>query len=105
MYNQECSDFQAGSVIRSKGRYVALDETAVFGIACKHAFPWRFINVKGGERLVHKIMMKADVLDSSHSLEYSHDLTNLFSLMDVMDRCMYSVLLLLQDWLHGIYAD
>ena len=40
----------AGDVLRSSQRYHALDETAVFGSACRHEFPHMFINLKHGER-------------------------------------------------------
>ena len=48
--NQECSDFTAGSVLRSASRYHALDETDIFGCACRHEFPRMFVNLKHGER-------------------------------------------------------
>lgn len=48
-----CSEFLAGDALRSSQRYKALDETALFGTACRHEFPYRFINLKHGERCVH----------------------------------------------------
>lgn len=53
MYFQMCNDFLAGNELRSSQRYHALDETAVFGSACRHEFPHLFINLKHGERLVY----------------------------------------------------
>ena len=50
LYSQECSDFLAGNYMRSAVRYKSLDETAVFGCACRHEFPGRFLNLKHGER-------------------------------------------------------
>lgn len=50
-----CADFLAGSAIRSKSRYSALSETAIFGRACRHEFPKRFINMKHGERYSNKL--------------------------------------------------
>ena len=47
---QNCSDFQAGSALQSKSKFDALDETAVCGLCCKHGFPMKFLNLKGGER-------------------------------------------------------
>ena len=47
---QECSDFLAGNMLRSSSRYSALDETALFGSACRHEFPAMFFNLKHGER-------------------------------------------------------
>ena len=37
-------------MLRSAGRYKALDETAVFGFSCRHEFPKKFISLKHGER-------------------------------------------------------
>ena len=47
---QDCSDFLAGSALRSAVRYKALDETVMFGYACRHEFPQAFVNLKHGER-------------------------------------------------------
>ena len=47
-----CNNFLAGDVMRSCTWYKALDETAVFGCACRHEFPIMFINLKHGERFV-----------------------------------------------------
>ncbi len=44
---QGCHEFLAGDAIRSKSRYAALDETAVFGGICRHEFPQ---SMKHGER-------------------------------------------------------
>ena len=43
------SDFLDGSVVRCKTRYKALNETAVFGRACKHEFLKQFFGLKHGE--------------------------------------------------------
>ena len=37
-------------MLRSASRYRALDETAVFGYACRHEFSGKFISLKHGER-------------------------------------------------------
>ena len=47
---QMCSNFLAGDSLRSSRRYHTLDETAVFGSACRHEFPLFFVNLKHGER-------------------------------------------------------
>ena len=54
---KDCSDFQAGSEIPSKGRFDALDETAVFGICCPPGFLMKFLNLKGGERYLPLILL------------------------------------------------
>lgn len=50
MQEYQCNDFLAGNVLRSANRYMALDETAVFGCCCRHEFPGIFVNLKHGER-------------------------------------------------------
>ena len=47
---EECSEFLAGNLLRSKSRYKALDETGVIGISCRHEFPYRLFNLRHGER-------------------------------------------------------
>lgn len=37
---QECNEFLAGNLLRSKTRYKALDETGVIGLVCRHEFPY-----------------------------------------------------------------
>ena len=37
-------------MLRSASRFHALDETALFGCACRHEFPRLFINLRHGER-------------------------------------------------------
>ena len=51
----QCSDFKAGDVLRSRSRYCALDETAVFGAVCRHDFPLAMLNLKHGERYNHYV--------------------------------------------------
>ena len=53
--SQDCSEFVAGNALRSASCYKALDETAVFGYACRHEFPERFLNLKYSERhVIHR---------------------------------------------------
>jgi hypothetical protein len=40
-------------MLRSSSRYKALDETGLFGSACRHEFPAKFLDMKHGERLVN----------------------------------------------------
>ena len=49
---QECNQFLATHALRSKSRFKALDETGVIGLACRHEFPYRFYNLRHGERYV-----------------------------------------------------
>ena len=49
---QNCNDFLAGDLIRSRTRFAALDETGVIGIACRHEHPFRFYSLRHGERCI-----------------------------------------------------
>ena len=53
VYSQDCNNFLAGNMLRSNSRFRALDETALFGSACRHEFPAIFFNLKHGERYNH----------------------------------------------------
>ncbi|CAI8049128.1 hypothetical protein GBAR_LOCUS27057, partial [Geodia barretti] len=59
-----CSDFLAGDVLRSSNRYKALDETALFGCACRHEFPLMFINLKHGERISYAEWLLQEMVQS-----------------------------------------
>ncbi len=48
---QECNQFLASDVLRSKSRYKALDETGVVGVVCRHEFPFKIMSMRHGERL------------------------------------------------------
>ena len=43
VYSQDCNNFLAGNMLRSNSRFRALDETALFGSACRHEFPAIFL--------------------------------------------------------------
>lgn len=50
MCMQECNQFLASDVLRSKSRYKALDETGVVGVVCRHEFPFKMLSMRHGER-------------------------------------------------------
>ena len=52
VFAQECNDVLAGNMLRSATRFRALDETALFGSACRHEFPAVFLNLKHEERYI-----------------------------------------------------
>ncbi|XP_028417790.1 uncharacterized protein LOC114542444 isoform X2 [Dendronephthya gigantea] len=54
---KDCSDFKAGDVLRSASQFKALDETAVFGSACRHGFPKQFLSLKHGERIGYAVWL------------------------------------------------
>ena len=47
------TSLQEMSELRSSHRFHALDETGLFGCACRHNFPSLFIDMKHGERYIH----------------------------------------------------
>ena len=53
---QTCSNFQAGSVIRSKNKSAKLEYTGVMGTVCSHDFPGTFIKMRHGERYVVELL-------------------------------------------------
>ncbi|CAB3984027.1 Hypothetical predicted protein [Paramuricea clavata] len=79
--SKDCNDFQAGSEIRSKGCYEALDETAVCGLSCKHGIPMKFLNLKGGERLGYAVYMLKDMIErkgNNIDIHFMYDICCLF---------------------------
>ncbi|XP_038047894.1 uncharacterized protein LOC119738130 [Patiria miniata] len=51
--SNDCSNFQAGDVLRAKNKTKKLDTTGVFGASCRHGFPLSFLNLRHGERLAY----------------------------------------------------
>ena len=49
-FQESCSQFCAGDTLRSRTRYIALDETAIFGGMCRHDIPLCMLSLKHGER-------------------------------------------------------
>jgi hypothetical protein len=47
---QECHNFLAGDVVRSRAKNAKLDVRGVFGSICRHEFPALFIDMHHGER-------------------------------------------------------
>jgi hypothetical protein len=70
---QDCSNFLAGNMLRSSTRYKALEETAVFGSACRREFPALFLNLKHGERLAYSVWIIDQLIDR-HSPECNKSL-------------------------------
>ena len=52
-------------MLRSANRYKALDETGVFGSACRHEFLAKFLDMKHGERYYSYIVCHFNTLCSS----------------------------------------
>lgn len=52
LQDQACNQFQAGANLRSKIKSKKLDETALFGAACRHEVPLKFFSLKRGEEYV-----------------------------------------------------
>ncbi|XP_066934117.1 uncharacterized protein [Clytia hemisphaerica] len=54
---KECSNFQAGSNLRSKRKTNKLSVTGIFGASCRHEFPKVFLNMRHGERLGYAVFI------------------------------------------------
>lgn len=59
---QNCNDFLAGNLLRSKSRFAALDETGVIGIACRHEYPLCLYNLRHGERYYYMYIIMHETL-------------------------------------------
>ncbi|XP_028412340.1 uncharacterized protein LOC114535157 [Dendronephthya gigantea] len=68
--SKDCNDFKAGDVLRSRTQFKALDETGVFGRACRHGFPKQFVNLKHGERIAYAVWMLKEVVANCHPGTY-----------------------------------
>ena len=60
-------------MLRSATRFRALDETALFGSACRHEFPAVFLNLKHGERYI--LTRKAQMNDLHIIIIYIYNIT------------------------------
>ena len=56
LLQQLCSNFQAGSALRTKGKAKKLDEKGVLGSSCRHDIPLLFCNLMHGERYFDYIL-------------------------------------------------
>lgn len=72
-----CSNFLAGDSLRSSRRYHALDETALFGCACRHEFPRLFISLKHGERLSYVVWLLEELT------QHVPAMTNIYVMYDI----------------------
>ncbi|CAG2236403.1 unnamed protein product [Mytilus edulis] len=73
---EDCSDFQAGSNIRSKAKNKKLSETAVFGATCRHDYPQKFFSLKHGERLGYAVYLMKLLLNDNNGqkMHVSYDI-------------------------------
>jgi len=58
-----CSNFVAGDNIRTEKKSAKLDETAIFGAACRHGFPKLFCNLKHCERYSYPVYIIKKLLE------------------------------------------
>lgn len=74
--DNDCSDFQAGSNIRSKAKNKKLSETAVFGATCRHDYPQKFFSLKHGERLGYAVYLMKLLLNENNGqkMHVSYDI-------------------------------
>ncbi|XP_035690811.1 uncharacterized protein LOC118425820 isoform X2 [Branchiostoma floridae] len=58
----DCSNFRAGSIIRSQGKQKKLDVSGVFGSVCRHEIPRCFLNMIHGERFAYPVCLIEELL-------------------------------------------
>ncbi|XP_065650682.1 uncharacterized protein LOC136078799 [Hydra vulgaris] len=58
-----CNDFKAINSLRSKKANAKLDETGVFGCACRHEVPRKFFNLKFGESLANAVYLINQIIE------------------------------------------
>ncbi|XP_050405669.2 uncharacterized protein LOC126821311 [Patella vulgata] len=66
-YVNDCSNFQAGSLVRSKSKNAKLDVKGLFGSICKHDIPYLFIDMEYGERLGYAVFIMDKLLEENES--------------------------------------
>ncbi|XP_025088817.1 uncharacterized protein LOC112560919 isoform X2 [Pomacea canaliculata] len=57
----ECSDFQAGDMVRAKNKSANLDIKGLFGSVCHHGFPLYFVNMEHGERFAYPVYIMKQI--------------------------------------------
>lgn len=74
----DCSEFQAGSNVRSKNKNKKLSETAVFGSTCRHEYPKYFFSLRHGERLGYSVYLLKKLIeekgDDSNPVHIMYDI-------------------------------
>ncbi|XP_041481377.1 uncharacterized protein LOC121428660 isoform X2 [Lytechinus variegatus] len=55
--SKNCSQFKAGTLLRTKKKADALDVKGVFGAVCRHGFPLAMLNMFQGESLAYSVCM------------------------------------------------
>ena len=65
---QECNNFLAGDVIRSRAKNAKLDIRGVFGCICRHEFPALFLDMHHGERSGSIVLFSLSYLDNGYCL-------------------------------------
>ncbi|CAG2254522.1 unnamed protein product [Mytilus edulis] len=98
--NSECSNFQAGSVIRSKVKNKKLDVTGIFGSVCKHDIPIYFADLAHGERLSYPVYILKCVLENrpNDHLVVMYDIACMLhkhlqktNNKDLLEKCSFAV--------------
>ena len=91
-HSQECNQYLAGHALSSKGRYKALDETALAGVVCRQQFLLKFFSLCHGERLEEVFLNLNCVLMTSCRLSYI-----VFALEQIKDVCSKKKMYILYD--------
>ncbi|XP_028416121.1 uncharacterized protein LOC114539705 [Dendronephthya gigantea] len=68
----DCNNFLAGNALRSNQRFAGLDETGIFGRACRHEFPKAFVNLKHGERISYAVWLIKEMVSKTKEANVSY---------------------------------
>ncbi|XP_025107916.1 uncharacterized protein LOC112572443 isoform X2 [Pomacea canaliculata] len=77
----ECSDFQAGDMVRAKNKSANLDIKGVFGSVCHHGFLLYFVNMEHGERFAYPVYIMKQVASRQRCPELTGQLAERFKLV------------------------
>ncbi|XP_078608414.1 uncharacterized protein LOC144880223 [Branchiostoma floridae x Branchiostoma japonicum] len=61
--DEDCSNFEAGTKIRSKNAQKKLDVSGIFGSACRHEMPIQFLNMSRGESLGYPVLLIQQLIE------------------------------------------
>ncbi|PIK42692.1 hypothetical protein BSL78_20461 [Apostichopus japonicus] len=67
---QNCSSFQAGSLIHTDKTSGQIDETGLFGAVCRHEMPLFFFNLKQGEQIGNAVYLIRHLIAESPTTKH-----------------------------------
>ncbi|CAB4002065.1 Hypothetical predicted protein [Paramuricea clavata] len=89
--DSDCNNFLAGNALRSNQRFAGLDETGIFGRACRHEFPKAFVNLKHGERISYAVWLINDMVSKAKEKNMSYSVLYISCILHHHLQIMYSL--------------